>query len=156
MIYVFDTNSLSKLKHYYPNVFKSIWTGLDGLVASGDLISTREVWNEMQLGVPNAHVQVWLKTNKHIFKVPQAAELQVVAQILAIPHFQALIGTKQQLNGTPVADPFVIALAKTRNGTVVTEEEFKPNAAKVPNVCQKFGVSCMNLEQFMQRRGWSF
>jgi len=156
MIYVFDTNSFSKLKHYYPNVFKSVWTGLDGLVASGDLISTREVWNELQLGVPNLHVQAWLNANKHIFQVPQAGELQTVRQILAIPHFQALIGTKQQLNGTPVADPFVIALAKTRNGTVVTEEEFKPNAAKVPNVCQHFGVPCMNLEQFMQVQGWSF
>lgn len=156
MIHVFDTNSLSKLKHYYPNVFKSVWADLDGLVASGDLISTREVWNEMQLGAPNPHVQAWLNANKHIFQVPQAAELQVVAQILAIPHFQALIGTKQQLNGTPVADPFVIALAKTRHGTVVTEEELKPNAAKVPNVCQHFGVPCMNLEQFMQIQGWSF
>lgn len=156
MIYIFDNSSLSKLKHYYPNIFKSIWAGLDGLVANGDLISTREVWNEMQLGAPNPHVQAWLKVNKDIFQTPQAAELQIVANILAIPHFQALIGTKQQLNGTPVADPFVIALAKTRNGTVVTEEDFKPNAAKIPNVCQHFGVPCMNLEQFMQVQGWSF
>lgn len=156
MTYIFDTGSISKLKHYYPNVFKSIWLGLDGLVASGDLISTREVWNELQLGVPNPNVQAWIQANKHIFQVPQAAELQVVAQILAIPHFQALIGTKQQLNGTPVADPFVIALAKIQNGTVVTEEELKPNAAKVPNVCQHFKVPCMNLEQFMQVQGWSF
>lgn len=156
MTYVFDTNSLSRLKHYYPNVFKSVWAGLDGLVAGGDLISTREVWNEMQLGAPNPHVQAWLNTNKHIFQVPQAAELQVVAQILAIPHFQALIGMKQQLNGTPVADPFVIALAKSSGGTVVTEEELKPNAAKVPNVCLHLGVPCMNLEEFMQVQGWSF
>ena len=156
MIYVFDNNSLSKLKHYFPNVFKSVWAGLDGLVASGDLLSTREVWNESQLGVPNPHVQAWLKANKHIFQIPQAPELKMVAQILAIPHFRAIIGTKQQLNGTPVADPFVIALAKTRNGTVVTEEELKPNAAKIPNVCQHFGVPCMNLEQFMQVQGWSF
>lgn len=156
MIYVFDTNSLSKLKHYYPNVFKSIWTGLDGLVASGDLISTREVWNELQLGAPNPHVQAWLAANKHIFQVPQAIELQAVAKILAIPHFQALIGTQQQLNGTPVADPFVVALAGACGGTVVTEEVLKPNAAKIPNVCAHFGIPCMNLEQFMQVQGWSF
>lgn len=156
MTYIFDTNSLSKLKHYFPNVFKSIWIGLDGLVASGNLISTREVWNEMQLGVPNPHVQTWSKKHRHIFQVPQAAELQVVAQIFAVGHFQSLIGTKQQLHGTPVADPFVVALAKTREGTVVTEEELKPNAAKIPNVCQHLGVPCMNLEKFMQVQGWSF
>ena len=156
MIYVFDNNSLSKLKHYYPNVFKSVWAGLDALVAAGDLISTREVWNEMQQGVPHPHVQTWLKTNKHMFRTPTAAEMQTVTAILAIPHFQALIGTKQQLHGTPVADPFVIALAKSVNGTVVTEEEFKANAAKIPNVCNHFNVPCMNLEDFMQVQGWSF
>lgn len=156
MIYVFDTGSLSKLKHYYPNVFKSVWLGLDGLVASGSLVSTREVWNELQQGVPNQQVQDWLLKNKHIFQVPTTAELQRVAQILAIPHFQALIGKKQQLNGTPVADPFVIALAMTCGGTVVTEEELKPNAAKMPNVCVHFNVPCVNLESFMQVQGWSF
>lgn len=156
MIYVFDTSSLSKLKHYYPNVFKSIWVGLDSLVQSGDIISTREVWNEMQLGSPNPHVTAWLTARKHIFTVPQADELKVVAQILAIPHFRTLIGKKQQLNGTPVADPFVIAAAKTRSATIVTEEEFKPNAAKIPNVAQHFGVQCMDLEEFMGQQGWSF
>ena len=35
MIYVFDTSSLSKLKHFFPGVFKSVWTGLDSLVLSG-------------------------------------------------------------------------------------------------------------------------
>lgn len=156
MIYIFDNSSLSKLKHYYPNVFRSIWTGLDSLVRSGDLISTREVWNELQRGNPHPHVQAWLTARKHIFAIPQGGELKLVAQILAIPHFQSLIGIKQQLNGTPVADPFVIARAKVRNGTVVTEEEFKPQAAKIPNVCSQFGVPCMNLENFMQHQGWSF
>ena len=110
----------------------------------------------MQLGSPNPHVQAWIKERKHIFTIPQTEELQVVAQILAIPHFQSLIGIKQQLNGTPVADPFVIALAKTRNGTVVTEEVFKPKASKIPNVCEQFKIPCINLEDFMQIQGWSF
>jgi hypothetical protein len=156
MIYVFDASSLSKLKHYYPNVFRSIWLGLDELVQSGDLISTREVWHELERGVPNVHVQGWLKARKHIFLTPQPEELLFVSKILGIRRFQALIGTKQQLNGTPVADPFVIALAKIREGAVVTEEEFKPNAAKIPNVCKHFDVPCMNLEAFMGLQGWSF
>ena len=55
MIYVFDTSSLSKLKHFFPGVFKSVWTGLDALVLSGNLISTREVWNEIERGDVDAH-----------------------------------------------------------------------------------------------------
>lgn len=43
MIYVFDTSSLSKLKHFFPGVFKSVWAGLDGLVQSGDDLDTRSL-----------------------------------------------------------------------------------------------------------------
>jgi len=159
MIYVFDTSSLSKLKHFFPGVFKSVWTGLDGLVQSGDLISTREVWNEIvERGEVDPHTNQWLKSRKQIFTTPTPDELRFVAQIFRVPHFQSLIGEKQRLKGTPVADPFVIACAKIRKGTVVTEERFKPNAAKIPNVCQhaSVGVPCIDLEEFMQKQGWSF
>lgn len=156
MMFVFDTGSLSKLKHYYPNVFKSVWTGMDSLVAGGELVSTREVWNELQQGVPNPIVQAWVTANRQIFGIPDARELASVGSILAVTHFQTLIGLKQQLNGSPVADPFVIARAMVCSGVVVTEEELKPNAAKVPNVCEHFGVECINLESFMQHQGWSF
>ena len=158
MIYVFDTSSLSKLKHFFPGVFKSVWTGLDGLVQAGELISTREVWNEIERGDVDPHTNQWLKDRKQIFTTPTTDETRFVAQILQMPHFQALIGEKQRLMGTPVADPFVIACAKIRKGTVVTEERFKTNAAKIPNVCQHPSVTvpCIDLETFMQRQGWSF
>ncbi len=156
MIYVFDTSSLSEFKHFYPGVFKSIWHGLDELSKQQKLISTREVWNEMQRGNSDQHTNEWLKTRKEIFTTPTTEELQFVAEIFKIPHFQGLIGQKQRLKGDPVADPFVIACAKVRKGTVVTEEQFKPNAAKIPNVCQYFNVPCIDLEEFMHQQGWSF
>lgn len=156
MIYVFDTCSLSNLKHFYPGVFKSVWAGLDDLYQEGRFVSTKEVWNELQRGNPDKHANDWLSDRKELFTTPSAGELSVVSQILRIPHFQVLIGKQQRLKGTPVADPFVIACAKVNNGTVVTEEELKPNAAKIPNVCTHFGVSCINLSAFMHREGWSF
>jgi hypothetical protein len=156
VIYVFDTSSLSKLKHFFPGVFKSVWTGLDALVLSGHLISTREVWNEIERGDVDAHTNQWLKQRKQIFTTPTGPELQFVAQIFQTRHFQALIGEKQRLTGTPVADPFVIACAKVSGGTVVTEERLKPQAAKIPNVCGHFSDPCMDLETFMQQQGWSF
>lgn len=158
MIYVFDTSSLSKLKHFFPGVFKSVWAGLDALVKSGDLISTREVWNEIERGDVDPHTNKWLKDRKQIFTTPTSDEQRFVARIFQIPHFQSLIGEKQRLTGTPVADPFVIACAKVRKGTVVTEERLKPNAAKIPNVCEhpSVNVPCIDLEKFMQKQGWSF
>lgn len=72
-------------------------------------------------------------------------------------HFQALIRQKERLQGKPVADPFVIAKAWTmENGCVVTQEVKKPNAAKIPNVCEHFGIPCLNLEAFMENEKWRF
>ncbi len=39
---------------------------------------------------------------------------------------------------------------------VVTMEKPRLNAAKVPNICQHFGVPCLGLEDFMQWEGWRF
>jgi hypothetical protein len=156
MIYVFDTSSLSSLKHFYPAVFTTIWVELDRMVDSGTLISTKEVWNEMQRGNAAQHTNAWLKSRKHIFTTPSAEEMRFVSEILAIRHFQTLIGERQRLIGIPVADPFVIACARVHRGTVVTEEQGKENAAKIPNVCAHFEIPCTNLEGFMQALGWSF
>ena len=156
MIYVFDTSSLRSLQHFYPSVFKSIWDGLDILIQQKNLISTREVWNEIERQNVSADVLAWAKQNKQIFTTPSAAELQFVAQIFQIKHFQNLIGEQQRLKGTPVADPFVIACAKIKGGTVVTEEQLKPQAAKIPNVCAHFNVPCIDLEKFMQQQAWAF
>ena len=156
MIYVFDTSSIRSLQHFYPSVFKTIWGGLDGLVQQQNLISTREVWNELGRQNVSADVLAWAKQNKQIFTTPTAAELRFVAQIFQIKHFQNLIGEQQRLKGTPVADPFVIACAKIKGGAVVTEEQLKPNAAKIPNVCAHFKVPCIDLEKFMQQQKWAF
>jgi hypothetical protein len=156
MIYVFDTSSFSELKHFYPGVFKSIWAGFDDLVQQQRLISTREVWNEIQRGNADQHTNTWLKGRKEIFTTPDGVELQFVTKIFQVRHFQGLIGEQQRLKGTPVADPFVIACAKIRNGIVVTEERLKPNAAKIPNVCEHFGIPCVDLETFMHQQDWSF
>ena len=68
----------------------------------------------------------------------------------------ALIRKKETLEGRPVADPFLVAKAKVENTTLVTQEERRENAAKIPNVCEHFGVQYTNLEGFMEREGWQF
>ena len=155
MIYVFDTNSLSALNAYYPDIFKEVWNRFNHMVSTGHVISTREVFPEIERSGLE-HIVKWAKKNKAAFTMPTAAETEFVAQIFAVPHFRSLIGAKQQLRGDPVADPFVIACAKVNSGTVVTEEKHKRNAAKIPNVCAHFTVPCINLAGFMRAQGWSF
>lgn len=165
MTYVFDTSSLRSLQHFYPSVFKSIWDELDALVDRSEMISTREVFNELERQAVSEEVLQWAKAHKALFATPTGPELQFVAEIFKIKHFQGLIGAQQRLKGTPVADPFVIACAKINKATVVTEEGWqhggkpltlKPKAAKIPNVCDHFQIPCIDLEAFMQQQGWAF
>ena len=156
MSYVFDASAFIVLKNYYPSTFPTLWARLDILVDSKTIVSVREVFNELHNYNDTDFIQDWAKRHKEIFAKPANDELLVVQEILAVPHFQTLISTKAILKGMPVADPFVVAAGKVKNAVVVTQETLKPNAAKIPNVCQHFGVSCINLETFMAQQGWTF
>jgi hypothetical protein len=154
--FVLDTNVFIVLTHFYPSSFPTLWARLDELVLDGTIVSVREVYNELKQSNDSGFLQEWIDERKHIFARPSNAELLMVRRILAVPHFQTLIGVKAVLKGTPVADPFVVAAAKIKGGTVVTQEKLKPTAARIPNVCDHFEVPCMDLQTFMRERGWTF
>ncbi|MCU7890274.1 MAG: DUF4411 family protein [Candidatus Thiodiazotropha sp. (ex Ustalcina ferruginea)] len=78
MIYVFDTSSIRSLQHFYPRIFKSIWDELDTLVQNNSLISTREVYKELERQAVSEAVLKWAKDNKALFTTPSASELQFV------------------------------------------------------------------------------
>lgn len=156
MSYVFDTSPLSTLfKNYYPKTFKTLWANFDALVAAGQLVSTREALRELQDG-PVEACEVWANANNHLFGIPTAAEGAFVARIYGVAHFQQNIEQQKLLKGGKNADPFLIARAAVENRSVVTMELFKPNGAKIPNICRHFRVNCLTLEEFMEEEGWEF
>src|SRR5688572_17655577 len=132
MIYTFDTSSMQVLGNYYPDRFPTFWERFEEVVSQGNVISVREVRTELDGKARDEWYIEWIKKHGDIFLPATAVEGQFVAEIFAIPHFQTLVGQRQQMAGKPVADPFIIASAKCRGGTVVTEEGLKPNAAKIP------------------------
>ncbi|HEX7125602.1 MAG TPA: DUF4411 family protein [Thermodesulfobacteriota bacterium] len=154
-LYVFDTNSIRVLGNYYPQRFPSFWRRFEKATQDGLILSVREVYNELERQV-TGWLWDWVRAHRDLFPVPTSQELEFVSEIFKIPHFQALVGTKQRLTGQPVADPFVIAAARARAACVVTEEATKPNAARIPNVCQHFGIPFRNMEGFLEQNGWEF
>ena len=156
MNYVFDNSPLSALfKNYYRSVFRTLWQGFDALVDKGRILSTREVPREIE----DSSIDVlrnWAEQHKDIFATPTAEEAAFVARIYEVQHFQQNIEAKKLLKGGKNADPFVIARAAITDGTVVTMERFKDNAAKIPNICRHFNIRCMTLEEFMEAEGWTF
>lgn len=156
MLYVFDTNSLRILSNFFPQRFPSFWTKFDKYVSEGKTISVREVLKELEIQINVEHLQNWIKENKKIFFLPSEDESLFVSKIFAVSHFQHLISHEARLKGNPVADPFVIAVAKIKGGCVVTEEKWKKNSAKIPNICEHFEIKCTNLEGFMETENWEF
>lgn len=156
MSYVFDNGPLSALfRNYYRKSFPSLWERFDDLVASGRLVSTREVFREIEDSSIESLVE-WAGRNRGLFATPTTKEGAFVVRIYAVPHFQQNIEQKKLLRGGKVADPFVIARAACESRAVVSTELIKPNAVKIPNICAHFGVRCLSLAEFMEAEGWTF
>lgn len=156
MSYVFDTSPLSTLfRNYYRNRFPSLWERFDYLVETGEIVSTREVFREVEDG-PVASLLEWAKQNRNLFTTPNAAEGVFVGRIYTISHFQQNIEQQKLLKGGNNADPFVIAKAYSENKTVVTMELLKSGASKIPNICHHFSIPCITLEKFMEEENWKF
>lgn len=156
MVFILDTNSIRVIGNFYPERFPSFWDKFNGLVGEGRILSVREVYRELDHQVVKPSLREWVESHKNIFLIPTQAETEFVGQFFLIPHFQTLIQQRNQLTGSPVADPFVIASAYIKGGCVVSEESFKENSAKIPNICAHFGVNCTNIEGLMEREKWEF
>jgi hypothetical protein len=156
MTYVFDNSPLFTLfKNYYRWRFPSLWQRFDELVGYDDIVSTREVLREIEDGAVEG-LRDWAAQNPDLFTTPSAEEGAFVARIYAVQHFQQNIERQKLLKGGRNADPFIIAKAAVTQCTVVTMEQFRPNAVKIPNICGHFGIPCMTLENFMESEGWEF
>jgi len=150
--YIFDSGPFIGLKNYPPDVFYSLWSNLSQLIKDGDIISSSEVLREIE--DYDDEIAIWSKANKQIFIKPTIDEQILVQQILA--KHPDLVKEEAILLGKPYADPFVIAQAKSHNCTLVHSEKFKPNAHKIPNVCQDFGVTEIGLFEFFRKEKWNF
>ena len=162
MIYIFDSCALiTMFYHYYESRFPTLWNSFNKMVSDGNIISVKEVFREITYrpSLPKKQADRllnWAKNNKEIFKPTDETEGDFIKEIFKIEHFRQIISVKEIKRGFPVADPFVIARACTYQGCVVTEEIFKPNGAKIPNICNHFKIGCVNLENFMKKENWVF
>ncbi len=155
--YVLDTNTISQLfRFYYRKNFPSLWEKFDQLVLDGRILSTREVLRELGNGKKAELAYNWAKDHEHLFPDPGTIEVQFVSRIFGESHFRQNLQSRKGRLRKQVADPFIIAQAKRTRGTVVTEESKPPNGARIPNICEYFGIPCINLQQLMDREKWVF
>ena len=156
-VYSVDTNVLMDWQaRYFPtDVFESLVASVDVLVSEGRWLSPEIVEEELN-AVGTAETIAWAKARPSVFVPLQ----DVLAEGLSIQN--RFPGLKDPKSEFEEADAYVIALAKLRNGIVVTQET--PAAEKrnpkrthfIPDVCRELGLTCISLLGLMRREGWKF
>jgi predicted nucleic acid-binding protein len=162
MSYTFDTNVFVSLHHKYRDkYFKEIWAYLEKLMKAKEILISREVIVELEKG--DDQLAKWIK------KIPECIvesnhEIQTIQKDI-INRYPDWVDPNA-INAPNTADPFVIAVAKQYNLTVVTQEGInyhhkeKPESlmqqqrsAKIPNICELEGVQWIDLLMFLFSKG---
>src|SRR5690349_21268333 len=105
------------LENYYPDRFPSFWKHISALADGKQLVSVSEVSKELDHKNTRDFLLDWVKVRQGLFTTPTTAETSFVAGIFAVTRFQALVKPKNRLKGSPVADPWVIARARSEEHT---------------------------------------
>ena len=138
-------------RNYPPDVFPTLWSKIEAVVAAGEIFSSEEVYVELQKKDDEIHD--WMKARKEML-VPLTEEIQTIASDL-LREFPRLVDT---LRNRSKADPFVIATAIDRNATVVTGEPVTGNMNKprIPDVCIVRGIPCITFLQMIRELKLTF
>ena len=154
MSYSIDTSALIQSWHnrYPKENFPGFWNKLSELVGSGTLVATEEV--KIELDRKADELLKWAEQQNGFFVQIDDDIQHEVRRILQ--NHKKLLDTRKGRSG---ADPFVIALAKLRGLTVVTEEGPSRNPIKKPNipdVCKDLAVKCIRVVDLIKEQGWRF
>lgn len=153
-MYCLDTSSLldASVRYYPIDIFPTLWSKLDIIVENGELIAPDEVLHELEK--KDDEIYAWAKQRQKLF-YPLNDQLQIVVKDEILATFPKLVDSKKNRSQ---ADPFVVGLARITGRTVVTGERNAGNAQnpKIPDVCEFFGIRCINFLQFIREKGWNF
>ena len=153
-MYVIDTSSLVEtwLRGFPPDVAPGVWERLDLLIAAGRLIAPDEVLNELERKADDLHA--WAADRAGMFVELEDDLIEATRKIVNTPEFQGMMKARPNRNS---ADPFVIALAQLRGYTVVSEErDDGPTKCKIPHVCRRLDVPCIDFLGLIRAEGWRF
>lgn len=151
--YIIDSGPFIDLNKYPPDVFDTLWTNLEEMFHTNEIISSIEVYREIK-DYNDEYVAEWSNRNKKYFFKPTIEEQAFVSDILE--EFPNLIKQSAILTGRPQADPFVIAQAKFNDAILVHTETVKPHAHKIPNVCNHYNIEEISLFDFFRKEKWKF
>ena len=150
-LYAIDASIWIRLwRHHPPDIFVHLWEQLDASIAAGEVISPEEVLHELERGTDALAER--LAGREGLFVSLDEEVMAAVSEVLA----QCPDLADPDAEGNR-ADPFVVALARLRNGMVVTGEKPRrqPGARpRIPDACAQLGIAWLDWCGFLRAIGW--
>jgi hypothetical protein len=156
-VYCIDSSSLMDWQaRYYPSdVFVRLVDQIDSLIEDGRLLAPALVSEEIG-SIGTAGMIEWIRKRKKIIVSTDT----IFGEALQIQN--QFTGLRDPKAEHEEADSHVIALAKLRQGIVVTQETSaseKRNPKRthyIPDVCRELGLTCISFLGLMRRENWKF
>jgi len=137
------------MNYYRPKTFPHIWGKLEPMIEKGLIVSPIEVYFE--IANRSDEISEWVKQNKEKLFV-ELDELQIAATKEILGKYKRLHDIKKTKFD---ADPFVVALARVKNLTVVSNEKKTKIESRqnIANVCSTYNIPYTPLLDFFDEIG---
>jgi len=162
MDYLLDANIFiqAQNQHYGMDFCPAFWDFLKREAKRRTIISTDMVYDELKLF--NDEVSTWVVAHRDLLFTLSSEEEAIQKKFTEVANFVSTHPTYKEsekdrfLSG---ADPWLIATANIMNLTIVTHEVLVPSNStkvKIPNVAQRFHVTCINPYRMIRDLGGQF
>lgn len=147
--YIFDTSSFLSQKDNEPHrrkVYRKQWENIDDLVRTQVAVTCSEVNDEIK----DKEISDWLSgLGCNILEIDDDIQENVKKVVTTNPQLVDFKHIKSS------GDAFLIATAMKYNLTVVTEES-KDSEKKIPQVCKRLKIPCINILELCEKESWQF
>lgn len=147
--YIIDASSIISQKDndFHPrNTYKTLWDKIDKFIVDGLIVTCSEIADEIK----DDELKIWMSEKRLVVLGIDYDIQQNVKMILADNPKMIKFSSK---SGCSSGDPFLIATAMKYGLTVVTEEN-RENPNKIPKICEKYGICCVNITGLAKKEGW--
>lgn len=151
--YLIDSSVLITCANNTPfDYFPSFWNKLNESVSSGQIVICDVVAAEISAKVDK--LKKWVGVYKSLYRITLVSGIVVEAKLI-INKYPNLVDIN---NPNDQADPYLIALAKVDQLSVISDERYSENSSKtrIPFICKQEKIECFNRFDFFKNEGWKF
>ena len=152
-VYLLDSNYwIYGMKNYPLDLFPSFWDKMKLHIDNGDVVIHETVLNEINR--KDDALKIWFDSLKS-YK-PMKTSKNILPDYLKIINWAKNAGYTREaiteFEDQSRADAWLCAESKLNNYVLVTNEvrSNSKNKIKIPNVCDQFGIDCINNFNFMR------